>query len=131
MCENEKARFFKEKTSPQIFPLDFVLEWSIDGVGEKMMRRNRYNLAHSPKMKRKVFHQKTFFPQCSIGQVKCSFDKACGEFQPDGPKCLRHCSKRMKTFLSGSFIFPLCPYGKQNAVSTTTLKTSASRPKQS
>ena len=67
MSENKKTRFFKEKTSPQILLLDFVAEWSIDDPSEKMLRRNRYILAHSPKMKEKVSHQKTFFPQGSIG----------------------------------------------------------------
>ena len=111
--------------------MDFVAEWSFDDPGEKLLQRNTYILAHSPKMKEKVSHQKTFSPQCSIGHVKCSFDNACGKIPPEDPKSLRHCSTRIKTFFSSSCIFLLWPYGKQNAVPTTTLKTSASMPKQS
>ena len=129
-CPRTKnSRCFKKKTFPRIFLLDFVAEWSIDDPGEKLLRGNRYILAHSPKPKKKVFHQKTSFPQCSVGQVKCSFDNAYGKIQAEGPKSLFHCSKRIQTFFSSSFLFPIWPHGKQNAVSTTTLKTSASRPK--
>ena len=80
MSENEKAKFFKEKTSPQIFLLDFVAEWSIDDPSEKMLRRNRYILDHSPKMKEKVSHQKTFSPQGSIGHQNAVLTKHVENF---------------------------------------------------
>ena len=109
MSENEKIRSFKEKTFSQIFLWDFVAEWSIDNPGEKLLRRNRYMLAHSPKKKKNVSHQKTFFPQCSIGQVKCSFDNAIRNKLQEIRKNLRQCAKKIKTFFQAALFFPYAP----------------------
>ena len=109
--------------------MDFVSEWSIDDPGEKKLRRNRYILAHSPKTKERKFLIRKHSPQKFNGTSIMQFRQRRWKLIARSPKNFMSMFERDKNFFSSSFIFPPCPYGKQNAVLTTTPKLSAIRPK--
>ena len=109
--------------------MDFVAEWSIDDPGENLLRCNRYISVHSPKKRERKYVIRKPFSQKFKWTSKKQFRQCRWKSIARNPKNFMSMFERDINFFSSSFIFPPCPYGKQNAVLTTTPKLSAIRPK--
>ena len=103
--KTKKSRFFRERTFPQIFFWDFVAEWSIDDPGDKLLRRNRYILAHSPKMKERKFLIRKHFPQKFNGTSIMQFRQRRWKLIARSPKNFSSMCEKDKNFSQANSFF--------------------------